>query len=302
MTVPPLALRAWCFLFVFTVSQLAVAASEPAFWRATTGKGTVYLLGSMHFGHEQFYPLPNLINEAYQQSDVLVVEVDVSRVGPGAAQRALAQFARLPLGQTLSMRLSSDVYSGLGDRLAVLGIPIATLEQSQPWFAAVQLIEAQIRQTPLSQRLGVDLHFLSRGQKPVEQLESLEQQLALFGGLSFREQERFLTQTLRDMDGSHKYLQSTAEAWQRGDVKALEAALIDPFENNAETKELFEKIFTERNDAMAAAVSHYLKYNRDVFFVVGVGHMLGEHGIIAQLLKRGVHVTRVDFSSPKQPL
>lgn len=285
-----------CFFLILLISPEVFAASQPAFWRATTGKGTVYLLGSMHFGHEDFYPLPAEIDSAYRDSDALVVEVDMSRVSPLTAQRAFTQFARLPLGQTLSMRLDAEVYAQLVAQLDAAQIPVASIEQSQPWFAALQLIEAEIRQTQLRQQLGIDLHFLSRGGKPVEQLESLEQQLSLFGSLSFREQQRFLKQTLRDMAGSRDYLKRTAAAWQAGDTAELQAALITPFAENRETQALFRKIFIERNNAMVAAAEAYLEQHRDVFFVVGVGHMLGEQGIVAQLRRANAQVTRVQFS------
>lgn len=295
MKLQPLVLRVGCFFILLGLSSMLFAASEPAFWRVSNGKAVVYLMGSMHFGDEEFYPLPKEIDAAYEHSSVLVVEVDIASITPEMASKAIYQHGRLPLGQTLSQQLSADVYRDLTQRSEKANLPLAALERFQPWFVAVQLIEAEIRKTRLRQDLGVDLHFINKGEKSIVELETLEHQLSLFGTLSMAEQEKFLAQTLSDMDNSQAYLAAMADAWLRGDTKNLEETLITPFEENVETKKLFQKIFTERNDKMAKAVTRYLANEKNVFFVVGIGHMLGKQGIVAQLRRQGFKVERVKF-------
>lgn len=290
-------LQRTCALVLLMVASAAAAQSEPAFWRATLGKSTVYLLGSMHFGHEKFFPLPATVEQAYERADVLVVEVDMSRITAPVALETVSRHGRLPSGQALSRILSKEVYAALTQTVEQAGLPLAALQPLQPWFVAVQLIEAEIRKTALRQNLGIDLYFLNKGGKPVEQLETLDQQLSLFGGLSLPEQEKFLRQTLRDLDGSGDYLKILADAWRQGDLQTLEHALIKPFKDNADTKQLFDKVFTQRNQHMTEAVLDYLSADRDVFFVVGVGHMLGEQGMLDQLQSRGVNLHRVSFDA-----
>lgn len=299
MKLPSLIQRTCCSLVLFCLSSLVLAASEPAFWQVTQGKATVYLMGSMHFGDADFYPLPNEVERAYQRSDVLAVEVDMSKITPELASAAIHQHGRMPAGQTLSTRLSKKVYADLVERSERANLPLATLEHFQPWFVAVQLIEAEIRKTQLRQNLGIDLHFIEKGLKPVQELETLEQQLGLFGNLSIAEQEKFLAQTLADMDNSRTYLREMADAWMRGDTRQLENTLIDPFRDNSETKELFKKVFTDRNEQMTAAVMRYLAQEKDVFFVVGIGHMLGEQGIVARLRRQGINISRVAFADAR---
>lgn len=288
--------RVCCVLLLLVVASSAVAQSQPGFWRASLGKGTVYLLGSMHFGYDGFYPLPEQVERAYQRADVLVVEVDMSQVTPQVAVEAITRHGGLKPGQSLSRILSAELYAALLQKVEKVGLPIAALQHLQPWLVAVQLIEAEVRKTALRQNLGIDLHFINRGDKPVEQLESLDQQLKLFGGLSIHEQEKFLRQTLRDMDGSRSYLTAMADAWRQGDLVSLEKSLITPFKGDADAQQLFDKVFTQRNRRMTTAVLDYLNGERDVFVVVGAGHMLGDDGIIAQLRDHEVSVERVAFS------
>ena len=68
----------------FFVLTLAQAENDRAFfWKVSTVEGgqdaaTVYLMGSIHFADKSFYPLRKEIEQAFDQSDYLVVELDVN--------------------------------------------------------------------------------------------------------------------------------------------------------------------------------------------------------------------------------
>src|SRR5690606_37000172 len=109
------------------------------------------------------------------------------------------------------------------------------------------------------------------------------------------EQERFLLQTLDDLQNSRDYLMKMATAWRQGDVDTLSETLINPFRNQKDSQQLFDRLFTKRNHKMAAAVERYLRQDQLVFMVVGVGHMLGDDGIVSLLRKRGVSVQQVAY-------
>ena len=53
------------------------------------------------------------------------------------------------------------------------------------------------------------------------------------------------------------------------------------------------KLVTERNIAMTDKVEELLKGNKDVFYIVGSAHMIGEDGIVDLLQKRGYTVTKL---------
>ena len=56
---------------------------------------------------------------------------------------------------------------------------------------------------------------------------------------------------------------------------------------------MFDRIFSQRNFKMSESVKSYLRGDETVFFVVGVGHMLGDEGIVALLQKDGLTALRV---------
>ena len=50
------------------------------FWKASSSGNTIYLLGSVHLGTKEMYPLPDYIEKAFQRSSVLIVEVDLNKM------------------------------------------------------------------------------------------------------------------------------------------------------------------------------------------------------------------------------
>ncbi len=65
------------------LSQLAEKNDRRYFlWKAAAGKGTAYLLGSLHFGAQDMYPLPEGITDAFAAAEVLVVEANLRNLGP----------------------------------------------------------------------------------------------------------------------------------------------------------------------------------------------------------------------------
>ena len=53
-------------------------AISPLHYKVNDGEGnTAWLFGSIHVGQDHFYPLPDYVTEAYENSDALAVEADM---------------------------------------------------------------------------------------------------------------------------------------------------------------------------------------------------------------------------------
>lgn len=276
------------FLFFQCWLVPVLAESTPAFWKVQSKTASVYLLGSMHFGAEDFYPLPEVVTEAFEASQILVVEVDITNIKPADAIASIMRHGRLGKGQSLHKVLQPKTYALLQQQTEAMGIPLDALDQFQPWFAAIQLVEAELKKTSFKQQYGIDQYFLQRAEhRSIHQLETLDSQLGMFAQLSFAQQDLFLYQTLVDFKQSQHYLNELAKHWQEGDIEALETSLLRPFREQPESESLYNVVFTDRNAKMHAEVERYLLGSRTVFFVVGAGHMIGDDGIIARLRQRG---------------
>ncbi|MEO0972219.1 MAG: TraB/GumN family protein, partial [Pseudomonadota bacterium] len=74
------------------------APREALLWRVSDGENALLLLGSIHVLRDQDLPLPTPVLEAYAQTEVLVMELDLTADPAGELQRKYQDFgAAAPL-------------------------------------------------------------------------------------------------------------------------------------------------------------------------------------------------------------
>ncbi len=145
------------------------------------------------------YPLNRKIDDAFDKSDVLVVEANVNDVSQIDLQK-LMEKALYQDGDTLERHLSPETYELIKKEWA-LGIPLELIQQQKPWFLASTLTALQLAKLGFDPNYGIDKYFLSKaqGRKKILELESLDYQINLLSGLSDNDQELFLLYTLKDL-------------------------------------------------------------------------------------------------------
>src|SRR5712691_218618 len=68
------------------------------FWKVTGSPGVVYLLGTIHVGKTELYPLAAIIENSFGQADVLVTEADlVEAQDPARLLKMLLQKGVYPI-------------------------------------------------------------------------------------------------------------------------------------------------------------------------------------------------------------
>ncbi len=286
------------WLSLLLLPGLAFSASAPLFWRVKSlvnPDREVYLLGSIHYGDESLYPLPENVMEAFDKSDVLAVELDIAKADRAELGALLEKYGRITDGEDLRQQLGEKDWGLLESICRDLSLSAPGFLMTKPWLVAVQLVSVQIRNSDYSETLGVDRHFLklARGWKQVQALESLEQQIAMFGKFSRDEQVAFLRRTLANYSQGEDYQHRMAEAWRGANQSQLEQMVLEVFSGEPNGERQYELLFTERNLHMAAAIEDMLRGPHSVFVVVGVGHMLGDRGLVAELQRRGYRVESV---------
>jgi hypothetical protein len=269
-------------------------------WRASPpGRpdNYVYLFGSVHAARPDFYPLDPAIERAFDSADALAVELDPGQFDPAKVKSAVVKRALLPAGVTIKDRLSPETWGALERWLAARKIPLGTVTNFEPWFAALFVIQMQVAELGLDSSLGLDQHFMERAgaHKPIEALETLDQQLAVFDELSPELQEWVLADALDDLtDEGRAELERIVAAWKAGDAAAVYEIARAPFVEDPRREPLFEALFTRRNAGMADAVDGLLDQWNRLFVVVGAAHLAGPDGVPALLEARGYQVEQID--------
>ena len=284
-------------VFVYAAISFPAIASEDRamFWRVDSDEASVFLLGSIHFADESFYPLRAEIEQAFDDSENLVVEVDID------APEAVARFQQLMQNegsysgkQTLKDDLSKETYEQLLSHLKELSIPPALVKKNKPGVVMLILASMQAQLVGLKPELGIDAHFLSRARshKKILALETMDEQLKIF--LDIEDADALLQDSLQSLEMLEEEMDALITAWKQGDENSMMQLLFEDIANeNAAIIALYEHLYFQRNIKMTAAIKNYLKQKGQYFIVVGAGHLIGEKGIVQLLQSAGYQITRL---------
>ena len=283
-------------IITFIPAYNTQAANDRAlFWQIKHQQSTVYLFGSIHLANASFYPLRDTITKAFDQSETLVVEVNLNTSNAIMIQEWLEEHGRYPEGQTIQQDLSAATYRQLSTYIKQQGMDITAYQNQKPGLLVTAISSLKMMQLGLSPAYGLDLFFLQRAgkdNKQILQLETFEQQLLML--IDMPNPELLVLQTLSQMNNAHVYMDQLISAWKTGDEQQLSQLLIDgELEHNPEFLPIFDRLFTQRNIAMSKKISDYLKKTGTHFVVVGAGHLVGKSSIIELLNKQGFKPERL---------
>jgi uncharacterized protein YbaP (TraB family) len=262
---------------------------------------SIQLFGSLHVGKPEFYPLDELIEDAFRSADHLVFEIDPTSATDPQNAIMMQKRGMLPAGQTLQSVVSPQAYANLQRVLEGMGVPVAGVNNLKPWLIALTLTNLQVSALGYSALDGLEMYFTTRKspQSDILELESMEQQLAMLDAL---DPEIFLGYSLEDLQDGAVELDSMVQAWRCADHDALSAFLFEDFANTesqspteqAMLDELHEHLFAERNVVMADGIEQFIQTGKGAYFVVvGAGHLLGPGSVVDLLRERGYQVDTV---------
>jgi len=281
VTAPHSALRA---------QQAAKPQTKLSLWKVEGKTNALYLFGSIHFLKKDFYPLPQPIEDAYKQSQVVVFEADLGEMESPEMQVKMLQAGRCPEGQTLKESVSKETYAKLESYLTEAGLPAVVFDQLRPWMVAVALVSSEIMKMGYNPEDGVDKYFYGKAKKDKKEvvpLETVDFQLGLFSGLTKQEEDAMLQETLQEISNFKKDLQGIIDAWKTGDSKALEKFMLDSMKDYPA---LHKKLLIDRNKQWVDKLQKLHASGKTVFVVVGTGHLVGKDSLVDLLSARGLKV------------
>ncbi|MBS1857359.1 MAG: TraB/GumN family protein [Acidobacteria bacterium] len=267
------------------------AAKKAIFWKVSSPTSVTYLLGSIHLGSRDMYPLPGEIEDAFASSSVLLVEADIRHVDMARMQAAIFAKGMYPEGDSLWSHISSDTRGKLEQFCERYQFPTEFLARLKPWVVSLTISTVPLIKAGFDPNLGIDMYFLNKaGDKRIVEIESADWQIDLLSGFAPDLQEKLLAASAEeglDMQASLKRMQ---EAWAAGDTGKLEAITK---ESTRTPEAITRALLQDRNPHMADAAETCLKGKEQAFLVVGAAHMVGKEGVPALLEKRGYKVEQV---------
>ncbi len=278
-------------LLLTVLAAPAFADGHPVtMWRIDGATNSVYLLGSIHLLREQDHPLPAVIDTAYEDAEVLVMELDMDDLDPVSTQAAFNRAGVLRDGRTLKDLMGDKLYAEAESAAQAVDIPIELLAQSEPWLAAMTVELMALYRIGFNPVYGVELTMTARATrdgKPIEGLETVDEQLSFLDGLPLDVQNEMLLQTLRESAGLREHIDELIRAWRHGDIATLDEGLL---ESIAEESELHDVLIVQRNRRWVDAILEWLDDDQDYLVIVGALHLVGDDGVPTLLERRGIGI------------
>jgi uncharacterized protein YbaP (TraB family) len=294
-----------CLVSVAPLAAQAPAAARPAapaaakkalFWKATSGDNVLYLLGSIHLGSKEMYPLANEVEDAFERSTALIVEVDINRVDQQGMQAMILSKGLYGGDDSLWNHVSPETRRSLEKFCEKFGFPAAAMAKFKPWMAAITVATLPLTKSGMEAGLGIDKYFLDKAaqaKKKVVEAESAEWQITLLSDFPAELQEKYMASALED--GGLEKVKRIQDVWMAGDPVALDALI---HEKSSTPDEITRGMLEDRNPHMADVAEQHLKGKETAFMVVGAAHMVGAEGVVKLLEKRGYKVEQVTLALP----
>jgi len=290
-------------LFVAAVCTAHASAAEEVrdtgrclLWRVRSGRATVYLLGSLHFGKPALYPLDPTIENAFAASDVLVTEVNLNPANQRKLDRLTTARGVYPPGESLQQDLSPETLGRLRAYLESRGMRLADVSGLRPWLVAMTLMQQETMRAGFSPALGLDRHFLNRAvaaNKPIITLETVESQAAVMADGTRQEHELALCHMLDQLPALGQMMTAVTKAWQAGDAEAIETLSRRYRSGDKRLTPALKRLRDDRNVRMVKKIEGFLGTEKVHFVVIGCMHLVGEKGIVRLLRSRGSRVEQL---------
>lgn len=281
-------------LLSLTISCTALsqmAAAEAMVWKASKGGNTVYLAGTIHMLKPSDFPLPAEYDQAFADSDAVVLETDMDAVQSPEFAMQLSQKMMLPAGQSLSSVLNSDIYQQVEAFSAERGLPIQAIANFQPAFVALTLSVLEMQKLGFS--AGVDVAYAQKAKesgKTLAALETPEQQLGFIMAMTELDPNEFMEYTLEDMKNLPVLMDDMVKAYKTGDADTIYRLGGKPMVEYSEA--LYATILTDRNRAWIADIEQFLQTPATEMIMVGALHLAGPESVQELLQAKGIKVER----------
>ena len=276
--------------------QLSALRAEQAYtqgllWRVeSAGAPPSYIFGTVHVSDPRVTALAPEVRKSFDGASSFAMEMVLD---PANMLQAAQRMLYLD-GRELPVVAGPELWEKLGPLASGLGLPPEALRRFKPW--AVALLLTMPREDP-ENILDLRLYRMALEQKKtVHELETVNEQMDTFDGLSESDQVALLRWTVENHATIRTSLQRVVEAYLRRDLAELsrvsqEDAARDPTLKRLHAS-LMERLLDDRNVRMVQRMEPQLKSGR-AFIAVGALHLYGERGVLARLAARGYRVSRV---------
>ena len=282
----------WTCINIAEAREGSVTTKKHFLWSVQSEGNTIYLLGSIHILRKDSYPLPEAVERVYDCCQKVVFETDLEGMHAPDVQMKMMQMGLYSSGETLTQNISRQTYELLKEKMDKTGLPIVQFEQVKPWLIAQTIVSSELIRLGFDPSLGIDTYFFNKARndnKETLSLETNDYQINIFAGLSTRQQEILLRQTLKELEVIEDNFTDMIDAWENGNVSKLASIMEKSFEGYPD---LYRRFVTERNKKWIKNIQRMMMKGDNVLIIVGAAHLAGKDSVIELLKDEGYTVTQ----------
>jgi hypothetical protein len=267
--------------------------ADPALWMVRDADTTVYLFGTIHVLKPGLTWFDEAVKTAFDRSDEVVLELVMP--DPAAMQALVMSQGIRADGPPLTEQIPADKRAAYAKAVTDLGLPANAFDRMRPWFAATNLSLLPLQKLGYDPANGPETVITAAAKaagKPVSGLETAEQQIGYFAGLSEGAQVQFLTSTVDELPEAQATMTKMVGDWAAGNPGALAEQMNESLKDSPEVAKV---LLTDRNARWAKWVEARMARPGTVFLAVGAGHLAGASSVLAVLSRDKVKVTRITY-------
>lgn len=273
----------------------------PPFFKITDSEtgGVVYLLGTMHVGKPNTV-YPDEVYDALEECSLLAVEIDLDRLEKDSEELNGAM-KLLEIKDGAAEEYFGDGYDEIKKFFQNRHIYSPALEKYIPAVWSSMLSSRVSKDCGLEAKYGTDREMVSWAKAhyiKVTELETAEDQYRMNAGEDKELQIYSLLLSARtDYREQKEQMKELYRAWSENDSAAFEKMLSEeevPEELKAAYDEYYQKLYTERQQKMAAFINETLESGGKAVVAVGAMHCYATPDIL-DLLNENAIVEEVEF-------
>jgi len=238
--------------------------AEPAMFVVRDADTTIYIFGTFHALDGEARWFDNQVRDAFEQSNELVLETLVPE-GPAPARQPISALSVTP---------------------------------SASFLATTRMAINAGRAQGMQVDNGADMVLRRTAEeegKPVEGLETIESQLAMFNKMPSTVEAASprpgAAIEKSPMESLSRVMTDMQSAWKHGDQNVFVRMLGQLEQSSPAT---YRMLFTERNGHWADWIAARMQTPGTVFVAVGAGHLAGKDSVLVRLAQLGIESRRVN--------
>jgi len=285
-------------LYARTVNNRLQSENKVAkgyFYEVKNKDNKIYMLGSIHVGKNEMYPIRKEITDALKESSKIYMEVDLTNPD---ATKIMQEAMYYKDDNSLKADLGDELYAKVVKIFGNLGLKKEAIAKMRPW-AVYNSISIDPTGGAGNSMFGVESYFLSQallnGIK-VDELETIELQRDLLAGIDKDVYITLIKETVDEIEKNgykniNKSLDEMLEAWIKSDKTYIKNAYKKDGQDEANSK--FNKALVDTRDkGMADKIEKLLNQDgKNTYFVlVGAAHLVPEDSVTGILKDKGFEV------------